>query len=103
VTDATGETRPFVTQAFCSALPVSYTSIPGIQWKPFASLVLEASYEATMWVALLNALRGASKIVLLTTLGGGAFGNDNSWIYAAIIRTELELFPDYQKDTLSSE
>ena len=39
-------------------------------------LVLEAAYEATMWSAVLNARRGASKVVLLTLLGGGAFGNE---------------------------
>lgn len=97
VTDALGEKRPVVTQAFCSALPVRYTSIPATHWKPFASLILEASYEATMWAGALNATRGASKIVLLTTLGGGAFGNDNSWIYAAM-RRALEITSDVDLD-----
>jgi hypothetical protein len=27
---------------------------------------------------------GASNVVLLTSLGGGAFGNDESWIHAAM-------------------
>ena len=49
-------------------------------------LVLEAAYEATMWAAVLNAQRGASNVVLLTLLGGGAFGNDDRWIYAAMRR-----------------
>jgi hypothetical protein len=53
-------------------------------WKAFASLVLEA--EATMWAAMLTAQRGASNVVLLTHLGGGAFGSDESWIHAAIRR-----------------
>jgi hypothetical protein len=34
----------------------------------------------TLWAAVLNARRSSSKIVLLTSLGGGAFGNDESWI-----------------------
>jgi hypothetical protein len=51
-----------------------------------ASLVLEAAYEATLWAAVINAQRGASRTVLLTLLGGGAFGNDPSWIQAAIER-----------------
>ena len=39
-----------VSQAFCSALPVSYNPhIPSVHWKAFALLVLEAAYEATMW------------------------------------------------------
>jgi len=34
----------------------------------------------------LNSQRGASNIALLTQLGGGAFGNHDDWIYAAIRR-----------------
>ena len=33
-----------------------------------------------------NAQRGASNVVLLTRLGGGAFGNDDEWISAAMRR-----------------
>jgi hypothetical protein len=58
VTDAEVEQRPLVSQAFCSALPVAYTNLPSSHWKPFASLVLEAAYEATMLAAVLNKLRG---------------------------------------------
>ena len=39
-----------------------------------------------MWSAVLNAKRGVSDIVLLTFLGGGAFGNDDEWILAAMRR-----------------
>ena len=88
VTDANGKTRPLVSQAFCSALPVTYAD-PEIQsdrWRPFASLVLEAAYEATMLAAVLNAQRGVSNVVLLTLLGGGAFGNQPGWIHSAIRR-----------------
>jgi hypothetical protein len=93
VTDAKHKyPAPVVSQAFCSALPVSYNGhIPSARWKAFASLVLEAAYEATMWAAVLNAQRGASKIVLLTSLGGGAFGNADDWIRAAIQRS-LDMF-----------
>ena len=86
VTDTAGEKRPLVSQAFCSAMPVSYTSADASYWHPFAALVLEAAYEATMWAAMQNAQRGASNVVLLTSLGGGAFGNDESWIIAAMRR-----------------
>jgi hypothetical protein len=92
VTDAAGEHRPMVSQALCSALPVRYTSVPPVHWKPFASLVLEGAYEATMWAAMLNAQRGASNVVLLTSLGGGAFGNDERWIHAAIRRALAMMF-----------
>ncbi len=86
VTDVKRSSGPLVSQAFCSALPVAYSSIPDVHWKPFASLVLQAAYEATLWAAVLNAKRGASNVVLLTRLGGGAFGNDDDWIHGAIRR-----------------
>lgn len=85
VTDAG---RPFalVSQAFCSALPVAYSQHGPRHWERFACLVLEAAYEATLWAAALNARRSGSKTVLLTSLGGGAFGNNESWIEAGLVR-----------------
>jgi hypothetical protein len=97
VTDAPGENRPQVSQAFCSALPVAYTRVPSRKWRAFALLVLEAAYEATLLTAALNARRGASNIVLLTLLGGGAFGNDDDWILAAM-RRALELVSTFDVD-----
>ena len=70
----------------CSALPVAYTGLARQRWSRFAPLVLEAAYEATLLAGLLNARRGGSNIVLLTHLGGGAFGNDPKWIDAAMRR-----------------
>jgi hypothetical protein len=84
VTDAPSAPRPVVSQAFCSALPVAYGSVPQKHWAVFAQLVLNAAYEATMLEAVINARRRASNIVLLTLLGGGAFGNAPEWIHAAI-------------------
>lgn len=89
VTDAPGSPglpRPTVSQAFCSALPVRYTQIDSRHWRAFATLVLEGAYEATLRTAVLNAARGASSLVFLTRLGGGAFGNDEDWIHAAMRR-----------------
>jgi hypothetical protein len=89
VTDSAKAPSPVVSQAFCSALPISYnhaTSRTAPDWEPFAQLVLDASYEATLHAATLNARRGASNIVLLTALGGGAFGNDEAWILEAMRR-----------------
>jgi hypothetical protein len=86
VTDVAVGQGPLVSQAFCSALPVAYTGVPSRHWRSFASLVLEAAYEATMWAAALNAQRGASNIALLTFLGGGAFGNESDWIVDAMRR-----------------
>lgn len=55
-------------------------------WAVFGTFILQAAYEATMWAALLNALRTGSNIVLLTRLGGGAFGNSDAWGDAAMRR-----------------
>ena len=86
VTDAPGPARPLVSQAFCSALPVAYSRIPGARWEKFARLVLEAAYEATLLAGLLNARRTGSRVVALTRLGGGAFGNEGAWIDDAMVR-----------------
>jgi hypothetical protein len=86
VTDAEGELLPIVSQAFCSALPVAYSRVPRVYWQAFASLVLEAAYEATLWAAAANAQRCGTNVALLTMLGGGAFGNDADWIQAAMRR-----------------
>lgn len=86
VTDASDAPRPTVSQAFCSALPVSYTPIDSPHWPAFATLVLEGAFEATLWAAVLNAARGVSPLVFLTRLGGGVFGNDATWIHAAMRR-----------------
>jgi hypothetical protein len=71
-----------VTQAFCSALPVAYGSGRREAWEAFARVVLEAAYEAT----LLAAVDRVPNIVLLTRVGGGAFGNADEWIDDAIVR-----------------
>jgi hypothetical protein len=97
VTEAPEPDRFLVSQAFCSALPVAYSQVAPAHWKAFALLVLEAAYEATMWAAVLNARRGASNSVLLTLLGGGAFGNHTSWIHTAIQRA-LELATGFNLD-----
>jgi hypothetical protein len=94
VTDSDETPRPTVSQAFCSALPVAYSPVPRSYWQAFATLVLESAYEATMWAALQNARSGKSNVVLLTSLGGGAFGNSREWIHAAI-RRSLRLAADF--------
>lgn len=98
VTEVLGaQPGPLLSQAFCSALPVGYSSIPRPAWEPFARLILEAAYEATMLCGVLNLARGGSNKVLLTSLGGGAFGNDERWIHDAIVRA-LESFKDVALD-----
>ncbi len=79
-----------LSQAFCSALPVSYNRHGAHAWERFASLVLEAAYEATLLAARECPGRGGRPRVYLTLLGGGAFGNQREWILRAI-RRALEL------------
>ena len=88
---------PLVTQAFCSALPVAYSDVPAAAWAPFARLLLEAAYEATLLTGVLNAARGGSRRVLLTRLGGGAFGNADAWIDEALLRA-CQLIADADLD-----
>jgi len=97
VTEGTRETPAIVSQAFCSALPVAYTNVTKSLWRSFAELVLEAAYEATLLAGALNAARGKSNIVLLTQIGGGAFGNDSTWIQTAIKRA-LTIADDFNLD-----
>ena len=85
VTDVDGDERRLVSQAFCSALPVGYSTCSSREWEPFARLVLEATYEATLLAAAEQA-EGGSNTVLLTRVGGGVFGNAPSWIDRAIER-----------------
>jgi hypothetical protein len=74
-----------VSQAYCSALPVSYNRIrQRADWARFACLVLDAAYEATLLSAALNRQANDMPVVYLTRLGGGAFGNDAQWIAAAV-------------------
>lgn len=86
-----------VTQAYCSALPVAYSPhLPSV-WEPFARLVLEAAYEATLCAGILNAKTNGNQSVYLTLLGGGAFGNMTEWIVDAI-RRALELHRNIDLD-----
>ncbi|ORA15585.1 hypothetical protein [Mycobacterium asiaticum] len=86
VTDLMERPRRIVSQAFCSALPVAYSPIPRPAWESFARLVLEAAYEASLLAAAERAVCGGSNTVLLTRLGGGAFGNSDAWIDDAMRR-----------------
>ena len=50
-----------------------------------------------MLAAVLNAKRGASNVVFLTLVGGGAFGNHSSWIHAAM-RRALKMMQPFALD-----
>lgn len=92
-----GDARHAVSQAYCSALPVAYSPHSKELWADFAQLILEASYEATICAAILNSINTGNNQVFLTLLGGGAFGNHDDWIFAAIERA-LHAFSDIDLD-----
>jgi len=75
-----------VTQAYCSALPVAYSNHAADLWEPFARLVLDAAYEATLAAAVVNRASTGNRLAFLTLLGGGVFGNPSQWIIDAIRR-----------------
>ncbi|VWX58674.1 conserved hypothetical protein [Burkholderiales bacterium 8X] len=83
-----------VTQLLCSALPLQDLDGPEKDLlRPFAQLILDATYEATLLAGLANSRKEAdsSKIVFLTLIGGHAFGNREAWILSAIRRALLLL------------
>jgi len=90
-----------VTQVYGSACSVAYNRQSGAEdWEAFARLVLDASYEATLWAAVLSSARHqteGSRRVFLTCLGGGVFGNRMEWIESAMDRA-FTLFKDYDLD-----
>lgn len=90
-----------ITQVFGSACAVGYNRVNSSLWRPFATIILEASYEATICAALLASHRHAGKKgshkIFLTTLGGGVFGNPIPWI-ASAIRTVCDKYKDYDLD-----
>lgn len=92
-----GKSMHTVSQAYCSALPIAYGAPePGL-WEPFAKLVLEAAYEATLCAGIVNARAGGTRRVYLTLLGGGAFGNLAEWIVSAMLRA-LEQYSSFGLD-----
>ncbi len=81
-----GGANHLVSQVYCSAMPVAYSRLPSHQWASFARLILEAAYETTLAAAVIQATKSQNRVLYLTLLGGGAFGNDQRWITDAIGR-----------------
>ncbi|CAM9120998.1 unnamed protein product [Discosporangium mesarthrocarpum] len=78
--------KHLVSQAYCAAMPVAYSLYPAKEWREFAQLVLDAAYEATLAAGILNRKRTGNRVVYLTLLGGGVFGNNIGWILSAMGR-----------------
>ena len=75
-----------VTQAYCSALPLGYSSHAQADWEPLARLVLDSTYDATLNAARINAAFTGNPNTYLTLVGGGVFQNPIPWIVEAIER-----------------
>ena len=74
-----------VTQAYCSALPVGYHRfLNSPHWERICRLILEATYEATLRVAVENARLTGNPNCFLTLVGGGVFQNRLPWIMEAM-------------------
>jgi predicted NAD-dependent protein-ADP-ribosyltransferase YbiA (DUF1768 family) len=79
--------RQRVSQVFSSAVACGYAHGTPEEWEALARVVLEATYEATLWAAALEQQRGqGSGVVFLTFVGGGVFKNRPEWIQEAIGR-----------------
>ena len=78
------DTKHKVSQIYCSALPVAYSDIEPSFWEPFARIILEATYESTLYAGVLNMENNNSNKVFLTLVGGGAFGNEENWILESL-------------------
>ena len=84
VTDV--EDEHLVSQAFCSALPVSYSSIPSERWKSFAPSGARRCLRSHAVGCRRQCPQSGSNVLFLTRLGGGAFGNEPAWIHDAMRR-----------------
>ena len=91
--------KDIVNQVYCSALPVAYSRIEDSLWEKFARLILEATYEATFYAALINYQKTGSNKLFLTLVGGGAFGNKMEWIIDAI-KNSLNKFTNIPLDVM---
>ena len=81
----TASTHQIVSQVYCAAFPIGYISdITEKQWESFARIILEATYEATFYAALINLKNSGSNRLFLTLVGGGVFRNKTEWILDAI-------------------
>ncbi|GMI26212.1 hypothetical protein TrRE_jg1332 [Triparma retinervis] len=75
-----------ICQVYASAVPVAYCKNTSItDWAPLARLTLRGMYKATLLAGAKLARESGERVtVYLTLLGGGAFGNQVTWILDAI-------------------
>lgn len=80
------DSKQLVSQAYCAALPLAYSTVEANSCEMFARLILEATYEATLYAALINLDKMDCNKVYLTFVGGGVFGNEPDWFLESIFK-----------------
>jgi hypothetical protein len=76
-----------VNHVYCSGLAISYNSIDLDAWDGLAEIFLNAMYENTLLICLLNNINNNTNApCYLTKIGGGVFGMKQSQIITAIQR-----------------
>jgi len=80
------DSKHLVSQAYCAALPLAYSPVEANSCEMFARIILEATYEATLYAALINLDKMNCNKVYLTFVGGGVFGNKPDWILESIFK-----------------
>lgn len=83
-----------ITQIFCSAINFRHRDGTERDEKSvdiLAKAILTAQYEATLWIAVLNAIKTKCNAVYLTMVGGGVFNNDQEWIIESMKKAILTI------------
>ena len=66
----------------------NYSESNPLAWTKFSCLILEANYEAILWAAVIHYLNNkedpGARVVLLTYLGSGEYGNKITWVTNAL-------------------
>ena len=73
----------------CSGLPISYqsSSASSADWGYLSEVILDATYENTLRIAIKNNQQNhVNQPCYLTLVGGGVFGMDTNQIFRAILR-----------------
>lgn len=100
VNDEIKPLKQFVSQIFCSAIPLGNYATHGVSIddaEPLARLVQEATQEATIISSIINKQKTGCSKVILTKVGGGVFGNKHKWISDAINKA-LDKYPNFGLD-----
>ena len=83
-----------VSLVYCSAVPFRHST-----YDFFCKFILDAYYEATILIGIINFHKTGCRKVFLTMLGCGAFMNKESWAIDSILRA-LRKYSKYNLDVI---